>query len=266
MKRTLLLSVFLFITAFGYGQYETVKVSNSLNLGNFKIKKFYVSFGEDRDMVRSIGFDYFANQVPDELNFPFRDASFSDSELESAWCENPNLSLGFTLEHPAVKNIQWRNALNIINGRNDGVRYGTQNGRGDYLNFNATQNELALETALLYNLKLTRHFNLYGGLGTNIGGVTDNRICYSAYTEDRVEEIGSDGATQFSDRFVSDCFEGENQLAQRFFLEYGFSWVMFKRFELGLNYRKGFGYRLGADASTGTRLNGFNLSMGYILK
>jgi len=275
MKKILLFSLIICFCFTAQAQFEstteTVKIANELKIGKFKIKKFHVSFGEDNDMINNMSYEYFVNQIPADRDFPLRDRQFSDSDFNSGHCENPNLTIGLTLEHPALRNIQWRNSLSIMSDRSDGVSYyePDNSGTGDYVNFFGGHSEYGIESAVLYKLQLLPAINLYGGLGTNMGVSSGDYICYDAtyrIPESLIEGAGSDAGvvegydTQFG------CIDTNSQFNQRLFAEFGIGMTILKRVEIGVNFKNGIGYRAGNGALAGTQLNAFNISLAYVLK
>ena len=235
-----------------------------------KIKKLNFSYGAEEDMINDMSYHYFVDQIPLNTNFPLRNKTFNDSDFYSGICENPHLSLGLTLVHGKLENLEWRNTISKMENRFDQVSYyeDDQNGSGDYVTFSGSHNEYALESTILYRIDVFSFLKLYGGVGTNVGLTTNNTICYNAYyniPESEIKGLGSDGGTAEEYEYINGCFETPNQLTQRVFYEVGAGIRFFKRVELGLNHRRGIGYRAGNGANAGTSLHSTNLSLAYIL-
>ncbi len=254
MKNALLSTSFLFIC--------TIMFSQGYKMGSFKVSKVNFSMGSDRDMLRGMSYSYFADQIPLDKDFAFRDNEFDNEDIASMYCENHLIALGFTLKHDKFEHLEWRNTIISMEERGDGVTYTLPEGE---VHFSSTQNEYGLESMVLYARDLPLGFKLYGGLGTNLGISVDNVICVDggAYVEDGTR--GTDGTLIREYKSIDACFDASNMFNQRILSEVGLAWAFRNAYEIGLNVRNGVGYRKGGGTFSGTDLESVNVSFAYYL-
>lgn len=263
-----------------FGCFFTTLQAQSKTLGPFLIKKIDVVAGNEQDMLNDMGADYFMNQIEDP-NFSLSGMNLEDRDIISGVCENPHWRFGLTLAVPGKSGLEWRNAVVWMPNRIDAVTYRTEdysnNGDywsyadGDYVNFSQTQSEIALESALTLNLIHIGPFNLYGGVGSNAGFTYDNRLYVHGSQEVR-EDIDAGNArdlfdTSASDGYFNESYETKTNFNHRVFLQGGASVVLFRRVELGMELRRGVGYRVVEGAPTAfTNLMSAGFSARLLLK
>ena len=237
----------------------------------FKIKKIDFSSGQEFDRIKNLGADYFLNQIPNVQKSNVNDLNIQTRDINSMSCENPSINLGLTLVHPSIKNIEWRNALAYKHNRIDAVSYYRINGdRNNYINISGNHSEFTLESALIYKVRVFNFFNLYGGLGTNLGVTTNNNISVTTANDLTLPEESSGDQIQtttwnHSERF-NEHFNTGSQLNQRVFVQIGTGIKFFQRIEIGTAIKYGYGYR----ADIGNTINVTNMiatnwSIRYIL-
>ncbi len=252
MKNAILLIGLLCLSATTYAQEHQI--------GGLTISKLNISIGSDQDMLRGMNYSYFADQVPLTEEFQFRDNTFANEDITTGYCENHNYSIGFTLKHDKFEHLEWRNSVVVMEERGDGVSYENEK---SFVQFSSTQDEYGLETMLLYRKPIGKGFVAYVGGGTNMGLSVNNRICVNGQGLFEKESPGSDGAIETEYENINACYEASNMFNQRLVAEYGIAWGFKDKYEIGLNFRKGLGYRLGSGGATGTQLEGGNISFAY---
>lgn len=271
---------------FSQSAYEGAKVADN---GKFRIKKIDFSFGFESDYIRNMDANFFLNQMPDVQQARLDELNFEAQDLESMVCENPSINVGLTLVHPKLKNIEWRNAMAFKPNRVDAITYYNRSRYdGNYISINSTHAEFTLESALIYKLPVLSFFNLYGGIGTNLGVTSPNTTCVFtsldltatdiSYTnvnevvegvETRIyDSTGGVPAGQYgSGEGYSECINTGAQLNQRIFLQLGTGIKFFQRVEVGFDVKYGYGYRADLGNSIdNTHIVATNLNLRYILK
>ncbi len=268
------------ILLIAFGCFLSTLQAQSKTLGPFLVKKIDVVAGTERDMLNDMGADYFMNQI-DDPNFSLANRELDDQDIISGVCENPHWRFGMTLVAPGKKGLEWRNAIVWMPNRIDAVTYRATesttsgdfwgNNGGDYINFSQTQSEIALESGLSLNLIHIGPFNLYGGFGSNAGFTYDNSIYVHGSNQVR-EDIDAGNARDIfegsvSDGHFSERYETKTNFNHRVFLQGGASVVLFRRVELGMELRRGVGYRVVGGAPTAfTNLMSAGFSARLLLK
>ncbi len=267
MRKTTLV-LLLFAVAFSLNAQSTFKI------GAFTVKKIDFSLGYETDMVNNLDYKYFVNQMPLAQQGLFKSSDFNPTTLYGGICENPSVSLGLTLTHPALPNFEWRNAFAFKDERVDAVSYySPEFYDGEYVTFDSRHDEYTLESALIYKLPVTKFLNLYGGAGMNIGLVPSNETCVFASLDFNTDELTYSNVQEINQsvmsndyQYYSECYSTGAQLNQRVFLQGGMGVKFFNKIELGLDLKYGYGYR--AEPGTqviGTNLISSNLNLRYIL-
>ena len=243
-------------------------------VGSWKVKKYGISVGMDQDMISGLSHTYLMNTVKGSSDFQYENIPFGEEDLFSMTCENPNIRAEVTLLPPRMRNTELRLAVAGMFNRVDAVTFRVQDGQ-DYrsLSFDSYTNEIALEGALLKRLTILNTFNLYGGVGMNLGVSFDG----SMYVDGQnlaVSENGAFGASddayvgdgfEMYDRF-SDYYNIKNGLHQRAFVQAGFGLMIMRRLELGVDAKYGIGYRLIGGSAKQTNLNYAGFTAKWILK
>jgi len=252
----------------------TLSAQSSWNIGSFKVKKLDFSQGYETDYINGLDYTFFTAQMPEAQQAVLSELNFRPQDFHSGICENPSLNFGITLEYEKLKNFEWRNAFAIKKDRVDAVTY-YNNSRfdGDFLNIYSTHNEYTLESALVYKLPLGSFMNIYTGVGTNLGLTSNNQTCIFTSFDITASDISFSNvdevpAGQFgSGDGYEDCYSTGTQLNQRVFGQIGFGFIIFKRLEIGMDIKYGYGYRADFGSSIdGTQIVANNINFRYILK
>jgi hypothetical protein len=246
-------------------------------LSNWEIAKVNLHFGKDEDMLKDMHQDYFLSMVKDDkMNFNYSDLDFTNTDMYSMICENPNIRLEASLESPYFKNTEWRIGMNAIINRIDAITYfnGDYNyyGNSDYLNFNSVGNEMSIESAVLKTLPIGSRLSLQGGVGANIGYSYGNRLdiwgssrslAANTVNYTNVGEVSEIISNQ-NYEYHFDNYELRDGVSQRAYLIAGANIRILRRLELGFDVRRGYGYRaiFGAPMAS-THLKAFSLSAKY---
>jgi len=243
--------------------------------GQWQVSKIGISNGNEMDMIKGLDYKYFADQVPASEDWALRDATFDSSEYFDSACENPEIALSITLRNPRFDKWEWRNDIRYKYDRIDNVSYWTQrgdfgSGRGDFVSFHGTHNELALETSLGRVMTIVNGLNITPSIGSNIGFTRNNTLCVREVLDINEHELGSriNGRTDFPDSYepIDECFNTGSILNHRLFLEVKGSLVVKNRAELFMSVRKGIGYRAGNGHAVMTQGNMVNFGFNWILK
>lgn len=272
-----MINIKLFLTAFVCLISSSILLSQSAYVrsqdaktSGFKIKAIDLNLSMEADFIKDMDADYFLNQIPDVQKSRVDDLNFQPNEVVSMACENPSINLGLTLVNTRFKNIEWRNAFAFKPNRIDNITYrNSSNVRGNYIMIHGNHTEFTLESALLYKLSGFDTFILYGGIGTNLGITTNNRIHVNTAMDLTAPDTSYSDSLQEDQNFLnrySEKFNTGSQLNQRIFLQSGFGIKFFQRIEIGLDVKYGYGYRADLfDSINRTHIVAFNLNSRYIL-
>lgn len=247
----------------------------------WKVIKIGAAFGSDMDMVSGLDFNYLMQTAKGIDGSQYSDIEFRNDDYYLAICENPQLRLFATLEVPGMKNTELNVGLNGVFNRLDGVYYNNwegynpnnQNYVHEYVSVTTMTNELSLETSFIRKLPFLKYVNFYGGIGTNLGFSFAGQLDVNGHLEKK-------SVDQNANRSLSDIAAGEtyydyiyetadvkDAFHQRLFLQAGLGFVVKKRLELGMDFRRGIGYRAIKGAPTKMiNLHSVNVVAKWILK
>lgn len=235
---------------------------------NWLVKSIDISLGVDEDRVNGLSNEYFTDMLRNE-NVAYIGPEFDGQNAYSMICENPYVRVMATLAPLGSKNTEIRVGLNGIFNRLDGVSYHSDEG---YASFSTIGDEIAIESAFI---KTTGIWGLrfYGGVGMNTGFAFNNRYYGWGSENIIVDNVSLRGDNQpiSSVMQVSDPYYNEvelrNGMSQRLFLQGGVGFRFFKRVEVGLEGRYGYGYRwiVGAGKKA-IRLQSVALNARYYLR
>ena len=222
------------------------------NFFGMKIKKFGYSISSDQDRVNGLDATYFSNLSKDGVSSEIANQDFPTSAIESMTCENSTIRFDITvLPFEKRPDFQLNLGASLMKDRVDGTVYNfNRSALTNYNNvsFSSRSNEFALDGSMLYHKKLTiLHF--YAGAGTNLGYTFSGEMdIHGKYEKEQpaTPRDGLDGETPNPQKELVHFHEHhqmKNSLHQRVFLQAGFSFIFFKRFELGWETRRGIGYR-----------------------
>ena len=216
--------------------------------GKWMIKKVGVSFGQDQDMLRNIDADYIIGIGKDTENSQFLNRDFAPRDLYRAYCENPNVRAFVTLGIPGNDRFNIEFDANAIFNRYDGVYYSDYTGNYDYLNIGTTSSEVNLGVTINRQLNVTRWFNLYGGVGSNMGYTFGSSLYVNGSGIQQVnanlDRSTTDVWTQSVDYgYASENYDVNDAFSQRVFATAGFGIELFRRIELGYHLTGGVGHR-----------------------
>lgn len=262
LQLILLSALILFSTTLLTGQ-------EGWHIGKWKVQKIDFSLGYETDYVNNMDYNFFLGHMEASQQAELANLNFQDSDFVSGICENPSINLGLTLQHPALKSLEWRNSFSYKPNRRDGVYYyNSSDYAGEFVSINGTHAEFALESAAIFRLPVFSFFNLYGGVGTNLGITDNNRTCVRTSFDISGDNVSfrADAPDGADFNGYSDCFHTGSQINQRVFLQVGTGFVMFKRVEFGIDMKYGVGYRADLGQSVdGTQLVSTNLNLRYHL-
>lgn len=242
------------------------------NFLGMPLKKFGISTTTDQDRVNGLDAEYFTKLSRSGVSEDIANQNFPEEAITSMTCENPSIRIELTvLPFRASPNLHLNLGTSVMFNRIDATGYSfqeygsLQNNMND-IKFNSISDEAALDASLLYNKKFA-FVNLYGGVGTNLGYTFNGDMQIEGqYLNSETEAAdGRDGGSVSTSEYVyfSEYHRMKNSLHQRAFLQAGVSVVFFKRLELGIEGRRGIGYRYNAgNAMKFTNL----LSAGFTAK
>ncbi len=266
MKRIYLLIVALAICTSSFAQ----------NFLGMKVKKFGITSSSDQDRVEGLDAAYFSklSKTPFKADIAGRD--IPERTIRSMTCENSAVRVDITvLPFTSQPNVQLNLGTSLMMNRVDATDYGfwdndyygAMNADRNFSNikFSSYSNEAALDASMVWHQKLA-FLHLYGGVGTNLGYTFAGHMDVNgSYTiDDSIIGEGSDGGRieNIETVYFSEYHEMKNSIHQRAFLQGGVSVIFLKRLELGLEARRGVGYRYNTGNSakfTNLVSAGFNL-------
>ena len=230
--------------------------SAQLFWGTWQVKNFGISNGVEMDMIKDLDYDFMISSARGIESSRFANLNMPDQDMYGGACENPHLRAFVTLGVPRLKGFDLALGALLIQNRYDGVYYYDNTGEGyDYLSVDSFGDEFAFEGTLQKNYKFLRIFRLTAGLGTNIGYSYNGTVSINGSgqqaTDSNLNRSFEDvywGNIERDQEYFSEEYEMKNGLHQRVFLQGGLHLVFFKRVDLGLDFRRGIGYRAMAGA------------------
>ncbi len=234
------------------------------------IKKFGISLGQDWDMLPGLSAETIAKKTNGRLSQDLESFfDLSNSSQYSSACDNPNVRLSLVFEPSRWKNVELHTSGVFIFNRMDAVYlYDNDNYGYSDLNIILYGNEIGAEAVLLRKVPLFGFFNqkswnLYGGIGSNVGYQFGNYVSIRGHNS-RLEP-GRQG--NFRDAtHISDYTDVTNGVSTRVFAQAGLGITYFNRIELGLEARYGAGLRHNFSTNTDfTNLHSIAVNMKYIL-
>ncbi len=258
MKKLLLL-VALFAFAFTF-QAEA----------QMKVKKFGISLGQDWDMLPGLSTETILRKTDGRLSQDLE--SFFDlpnSSQYSSACDNPNFRLSLVFEPERWRNVELHTSGVFIFNRMDAV-YLYDNDNYGYSNLNIILhgNEIDAEAVLLKRVPVfgflnRKFFNLYGGIGSNVGYQFGNYISVRGHNQ--TFDPGRQG--NFRDAtYINDYTDITDGVSARVFAQVGYGITFFRKLELGFEARYGAGLRHNFMTNTDfTNLHSVAFNMKYVL-
>lgn len=250
----------------------------------WKVKKIGVSVGVDRDMINNLDYNYLLQTTTTSNLDRFQNLDIDESNYFGGVCENPQFRVTATLEVPGLRNTELNVGLQGTTGRYDGVYYNNYNSDGtpkndgyEYLSVTSMTSEIGLESSMTKRVSLG-FINLYAGGGTNLGYSFGGHMDVSGHQNITTVEQDMDrslrdigGNNTYETSTYSDAFESQmelkNSFHQRVFAQIGVGIVVRKRLEIGLDLRRGIGYRAVFDGPfRTTQLHSAALSARWILR
>ena len=235
-----------------------------------KLENLSFSFSMEQEILKGLDADAIMRQVDGDTKYDYANMPFGEADIYSMACENPNVRFGGTLPLKA-KNLSLYVGANIITDRWDMAYYRS----GDWmsseystLQFESHTDEIGLEVALVKKVKIPYvNMNVYGGIGTNVGYSFNGEATITGQNivTNPGGEIGKGGLDPIGTEYVSfsDTYRLKNGFHQRAYLQGGVTKRFLNVFEIGLEGKFGYGYRLtGGTAPQYTKLT----SLGAVAK
>lgn len=241
-------------------------------LGVWKVKSAGVYAGFDSDRISGLSHTQLLSQAKSPLDVDGEAFGFSDYDLMTMVCENPNYRAELTLSTP-WRNTELRLGAAAMLNRVESLSYHQQallnDGSSVYrsLYVNASGHEVALDAALNRAFPIGNWFNFYGGLGLQVGKSFNNSMYMNGQNLVPIMETGSSddvviGYEQQSETQYSNMYSGTHLRA---FVELGAGVTIARRVELLFSMREGVGNRWvpGASLSEGTRTSSKSLGLRW---
>lgn len=253
---------------------QDIGVSNAVQK-KFKLKKIGVTLGYDSDQIRGLGHEQLLSQAKGTLGFDASAMNFEERDLMSMVCENPNITGELAFATP-IKNTELRVGLSAMFNRVESVFYRNSFTKPDgtvtdrYLGVHARQNEVALDVSLHKYIPVTRWFNIYGGVGTQLGKSFNNEMDISGFNLTPVmdENPSDEVVVDYSGGSLYESHEMYGGLHTRVYGEIGLGFTIARRLELMYSLSGGLGNRWvpGADLSKGTKTTSSNIGVRWVLR
>lgn len=251
MKRTTTFAILTFL--FASQIYSQVSSTPS----NWTGTRFGVTFGGDIEMPLKLNHSYLLSTAEDS-DLSVDHLPFDEGELTRMDCDNETARISISMAPNGSTTTELQFSLLSIEGRIDMVRYSLPE-ENQFLEVSAENKELALEGVYLKRDQVNRTFTFYYGAGTNIGYSYGGKVKVSGFLNDA--ELTDDPNVAQEVEYLLEQRDGINQ---RLFAQGGMGIRLLKRIELGLNFRKGFGYR--ASFGGPFKLTRLKRSIGMSLK
>ncbi|GAB5554769.1 MAG: hypothetical protein Sapg2KO_43600 [Saprospiraceae bacterium] len=255
-----------------------VGIKAQLTIGkNWQLKRIGVYMGEDQDRLSSMDHTAFVNTMRQRPDFDFSNIGVTESYTYSMICENPNLRLNMNFQHQEHSQLELGLSVSGIFDRIDEVVYATPNtyySDENYQELRFTQigNEIAIEPTLGFRSQKGA-FALTGIIGVNAGYHFGNTLGIYGYNINACEE-----SIRFRNENTSntDCTtmgdleaygSQRNGISARMFAELDASFVIAKRIEMGVMFRRGAGLRFVNQGTTSTTdLHAAGVFMKWVLR
>jgi len=243
----------------------------------FKLKKIGISFGVEEDMINGLDYNYLVATAKGNPSSELEGMDFTQDYFSGGVCENPHIRVTAALEVPGMRNTELNIALLGIFNRLDGSFY-QSNGRMEndfeYVGVSTMTNEIALESSLTKRLTISKFINLYGGAGLNLGYNFGGHLSANGMRQNTVDQNSNrplgdivNGQFPSDENYFNEFYQLKDGISNRAFLQAGIGFVLFRRLEIGMDYRYGIGYRATFDAPTKrTNLNSVALSTRWVFK
>jgi len=199
-----------------------------------------LTVGGDIEMPLDLNHNYLLNTAEDS-DISVEHLPFDDGELTRMDCDNGTSRFTFSFATGKTSDAEVRFSVLSIDSRIDMVRYNLPD-PDQYLEVSATNQEVALEGVYLKRDKVNRTFTFYYGIGMNMGYSHGGEVKVKGYLRDAQLTDDPEVAQE-----IEYTFEQKDGINQRLFAQGGLGIQVFKSFELGLNFRKGIGYRATFD-------------------
>lgn len=260
----------------------TTTTAQKLKLFNLPVKSVFFTYGSDEDLLNGMDSDYF-RAMAKEPNAYLDNLDFENAQIYSAICENPNMELGLTLQLP--RKLDFSLAASAVFNRVDAISYDWRYFDSydyDYLNLSTYSDEFALdfsvnqrvELALWRNKLGNAPFNLYLGLGANMGYISYNEMYVYGAVDYTVDDFSYRQYSELNDEvmdnpeyeYYNEYVELKNGITKRVYGQAGFGITLLRRFEVGMRGRYGYGYRAfrGAGLKT-TNLKSLGIFARYLV-
>lgn len=199
-----------------------------------------LTVGGDIEMPLNLDHKYLLNTAEDsDINVDH--LPFDEGELTRMDCDNGTSRFTFAFSPGGSSDAEFRVSLLSIDSRIDMVRYNLPE-PDQYLEVSATNQEVALEGVYLKRDQVNRTFTFYYGVGMNMGYSHGGEVKVKGYLRDTQLTDNPEVAQE-----IEYTFKQKDGINQRLFAQAGMGIRVFKSFELGLNFRKGIGYRASFD-------------------
>ncbi len=241
----------------------------------FKISNVSFALGMEEDMIYNLSHDQMLGMIRGGLDYRYEGMEFTNQDIHSMICENPNLTVAIGVQPRGFKNGHFEISARAIWDRIDEVSYYKNtyvDGVKDYssLNFKTTSNEANFGLAYIHQLKALRTFGIRFGAGTNMGYSFANRMNVSGQNVkiSPNEQEASDIIPEpvMYEEF-NDNYDIKNSIYNRVYAEAGADVTILNKVTFGLVYRHGYGIRntMGSGTSSGIRTQSFRLFASYNL-
>jgi len=243
----------------------------------FKLKKIGITFGIEEDMINGLDYNYLVATAKGNPGAELAGMDFSQDYFSGGVCENPHIRITAALEVPGMRNTELNVALLGIFNRLDGSFYesnGQMENEFEYVGVSSIGNEIALESSLVKRKTFKKFLNVYGGGGINLGYNFGGNLFANGMRQNTVDQNTSrplgdivNGEFPTDENYFNESYQLKDGISNRAFLQAGVGFVLFRRFEIGLDFRYGIGYRATFDAPTKrTNLNSLAISTRWVFK
>ena len=285
--RTLLLCAVLLVSGTLSAQdfLPPLSVANPPTFLGMNVKSFGVTLSRDEDRLGNLSGDYLVGKLRGEGAASIALLTSGQMEQDYAYsmiCENPNLRMDVALQPRFMPNAEWRFAAVLIANRIDAVSYRPRDwsaGNYTYLNVSEYSNEAALESSMLWRVPTRGTFlRIYGGGGTNLGASFGSSVHVDGTMNTNVGDLSNqfggrgdaediyNNAEATYEWFSENHYDVRESFNHRVFAQAGIGFNFFRRLEVGLEGRWGYGYRLvGGSPAQFTNLRSLGFSARWNL-
>lgn len=262
--------VVLCLSVFTLGIFAQEPLTVEPQTKKWSLTKIGLNIGGDRDMLNGLSHQMLVEFMKDPLFVNVSDLNYSTAHVQNLVCENPAMTVSFSLEPKSASAQELRLAASFIFNKVDAVFFGKNTAQGNEsdLTFKARTNEIDLEATYLRKIKLIGPIYTYLGAGANIGKTFNGKMRVQGKYVEVLNTDFRDGEEEnepemYEIEYLDKEYDTKNAMHQRVYL-HGELAAQIGRIEIGGLVRVGKGFKwMPGNEMIGTTLNSAFIAVRY---